>query len=245
MGMLERLRRLLRANLNEMLASVEAPEAVVAQLIRDTDAAILDLRGNTATVIAAHKLTERRLEQARRAVDKWQAHAETAIRDGNDSLACQALRRKHGARDQAAVLAERAGEEQELLERLRHTLREAEEKIQELRAKRDTLLAKHRALDARRRLSDSRRKLKPPDAIDRTAAVVAAAALDDEIAELDAWAALTQRGPSAPDLQTLQDLQEQDTVEAELQRLRQRLQSGPGPASGHDADNTRSEETRS
>lgn len=233
MRILNRIRRLLRANLNELLRDVESPENVVTQMIRDADAAILDIRASTAAAMTTHKLTARCVEETRREEKKWYSHAEDAVRVDNQALAREALTRRRAAQARATALEQRAVSEQDLIRRLKTTLRLAEEKIQELRAKRDTLVAKRRALETERRLmrhtgyaaADDPRGGRGDggDASGFAPLAQMDSDLETEMAALEAREDLAPERLAATPIRQLQDLHEQESIEAELQRLKHRL----------------------
>src|SRR5919206_382370 len=94
-GIFERVARLVRANVNDLLDRAEDPEKVARQMIADMSGQVVDVKRQVATAIAEEKRTRTRYERAQREVDEWQRRAELAIDKGDDALAREALARRN------------------------------------------------------------------------------------------------------------------------------------------------------
>ena len=62
MAIFKRVRDIVSASINDLLARVEDPESVVNQMIREMEESILALRRETASAIASHKMLVKKLE---------------------------------------------------------------------------------------------------------------------------------------------------------------------------------------
>ena len=155
MSIFKRVRRLINANLNELMDRVESPEATVNQVVREMEQAILEMRQTTASAIAQHRLTIRRRERAERLARKWRENARGALADGDEELARNALRSKLDAESEAASIREHEVEQARLVAKLKEQMRVLEEKVQEARRKRDTLIAKRRVAEAQKSMLQS------------------------------------------------------------------------------------------
>jgi phage shock protein A len=155
MGLLKRIRGIVNANLNELLDKVESPEAMVNQMIREMEQAILEVRRETAAAIARRKMTEKRAHAAEAEAAKWHGNAVAAVAAGDDDLARQALGREHDAHRRVEALHGELAGQTELVERLKAELQAVQDKVQEVRRKRDTLVSKRQAAEARERLLNS------------------------------------------------------------------------------------------
>ena len=218
MGLLERIQHVLRANLAELLARADNPEATLERLIAQME----DNLGEAHTEVVAAEREHRRLDSLRLEYEAQAAKAEKkallALKRGDERLARGALRRKHEALDLAQRYARQAQAQQSGVNSLRSLLQALEQKIAEARQRRDILLARRRLAMAQQSLADlvhgghsehGRTVERIEDRIltDETAAEV--------IAELqgDAWEARLKQTEADPEA----------IIEEELARLKQKL----------------------
>jgi phage shock protein A len=71
MGILDRMSRLVRANVNDLLDRAEDPDKMIDQIIRDMQTNITDARRQVAAMIAQEKELEADLKQAKSLSDEW------------------------------------------------------------------------------------------------------------------------------------------------------------------------------
>ena len=94
MGLFDRLKRVVGANLNDLVSKAEDPEKMLEQALLEMQEDMVKLRQGTAQAIASQKRTEKQYQDAVNEVNKWQRNAQLAIQKGDESLARQALERK-------------------------------------------------------------------------------------------------------------------------------------------------------
>ena len=155
MSIFKRIRKIISANINELLDEVEDPETMIRQMIREMERGISEMRKHTASVLGSQKMAEKKLKKALEEERHWLETAETAVRAGKDDLAMQALQKKKTAEERINTLHRQIEDEAALVERLKKELARLEDKIQEVRIKRDTLVAKKRAVATRQKLMES------------------------------------------------------------------------------------------
>jgi phage shock protein A len=155
MAILKRIRKIINANINDMLDKVEDPEKMINQIIREMDQAILDMRRKAASSIATKKMLEKKLKKTKTDYEQWEKNAKTAIENGDDDLAIKALEKRNSFEGKTKSLEEEVAEAEELASSLKENVIEAEEKAQEFRRKRETLITKKRAAETRKKLMDS------------------------------------------------------------------------------------------
>ena len=234
MAVFKRIRELVSASLSEVLARAEDPEKMVNQMIREMEISIAELRKEAASAIALRKLTERRVERARREQETWLKNAETALEQGREDLARKALEKKQvceeGLQDLESVLAEQAG----MVAGFRADLRLIEEKAQEARARRETLVMKKRAALSRQRLAErleeaGRTAGEALSAADRVTGGMGAlerveAGAEERAAEAAARSEVRKELEEA-DLQgTFRRMRRDGEVEQELKKLKRKLE---------------------
>ncbi len=103
MAILDRMSRLVRANINEMLDRAEDPEKMIDQIIRDMQTNMTDAKRQVASMIAQEKELEADLKESRDLSSEWGIKAKRAVDAGKDDLAREALRRKRDSDENLAV----------------------------------------------------------------------------------------------------------------------------------------------
>jgi len=91
MGLLDRLSRLLRANLNAFVSDAEDPIKILDQSVADMQEDLVKLRQAVAMAIASQKRLENQSGQAKEQIKNWLSRAELALKKGEDDLAREAL----------------------------------------------------------------------------------------------------------------------------------------------------------
>ncbi|HYJ12564.1 MAG TPA: PspA/IM30 family protein [Thermomicrobiales bacterium] len=144
MGILDRMSRLVRANVNDLLDRAEDPDKMIDQIIRDMQASITDARRQVAAMIAQEKELEADLKQARSLSDEWGEKAKRAVAAGKDDLAREALRRKRDSDEHMGVYQQQYSTQEQTVEKLKSQLSQLESKYQSTLSQRDALIARQR-----------------------------------------------------------------------------------------------------
>ncbi|MEB3157804.1 MAG: PspA/IM30 family protein, partial [Cyanobacteriota bacterium] len=76
MGFFDRLSRLLRANLNDLVSKAEDPAKILDQSVADMQADLVKLRQAVATAIASQRRLQNQAEQADAQAKAWYQKAE-------------------------------------------------------------------------------------------------------------------------------------------------------------------------
>ena len=155
MGILDRMSRLIRANINDLIDRAEDPEKMLNELLREMETNIRDARMQVANMIAQEKELEAELQEAQRDSREWERRAEMAVSSGKDDLAREALRRRRDAESIATVYATQLTSQQEMVTKLKQQLKMLEAKHDEAESKRDVLIARHRATQAQRQMTET------------------------------------------------------------------------------------------
>lgn len=94
MGFFDRLSRLLRANLNDLVSKAEDPVKILDQAVADMQDDLVKLRQAVAMAIASQKRLKNQAEQAESQARTWYERAELALKKNEDDLAREALTRR-------------------------------------------------------------------------------------------------------------------------------------------------------
>lgn len=148
MNLLDRLSRLIRANLNDLLRRAEDPEKVMEQALLDMKEALREAREQVAAAMAEGKRLEREVESHLREAALWEEKAKEALKVGREDLAKEALKRRKRALDLAEGFQQQAEEQKALIDRLLTQLKALEAKIDEAEARKKLLLARKKGVEA-------------------------------------------------------------------------------------------------
>jgi phage shock protein A len=155
MGLFERLNRVVRANLNDMVSKAEDPEKILEQAIIDMQEDLVQLRTAVAEAIAAQKKTEAQYNQNMTAANDWQRRAQLALQKGDEDLAREALQRKKGFAEAAATLKQQLDQQSGQVDTLKRNLIAIEGKISEAKTKKNMLKARAQAAKVQAQLSNT------------------------------------------------------------------------------------------
>ncbi len=161
MGIMDRISRLVRANVNEIIDKAEDPEKMLDQILRDMQTNIQTARGQVAAMIAQEKELEADMKETRTLALQWAAKAQRSVDAGRDDLAREALRRKHDNDENARVYAQQYQAQTQMVEKLKGQLRQLESKYQTTMSQRDSLIARQRRAKAQVQVTQSLTTLSP------------------------------------------------------------------------------------
>jgi phage shock protein A len=163
MGVFDRLSRLIRANVNDLIDNAEDPEKMINQILRDMESAVPQARQQVQEMIAQEKLVEADRNQAQKLALEWGRKAERAVAAGKDDLAREALRRKRDNEQNAQIYSDQLASQEQVVAKLKDQLRQLEAKYQATLSRRDILLARHRAAKATEQVAQSLSTFSPMD----------------------------------------------------------------------------------
>ena len=155
MGFFERLKGVLRSNLNDMIHKAEDPEKMLGQLITDMNHQLVENKKNVAAAIADEKKLERQMNNAYSQAKEWEEKAKTAVKAGKDDLAKEALMRKKEHESTAEQYREQWQAQHESVEKLKQSLRQLQQKLEEAQRKKNLLIARSKRADAQRKIQQT------------------------------------------------------------------------------------------
>ncbi len=152
MGLFDRIKRLVSANLNDLVNKAEDPEKILEQAVLEMQEDLVQLRQGVAQAIAAQKRTENQYNSAQNEVNKWQRNAQLALQKGDENLARQALERKKSFSETSTALKASLDQQVTQVEGLKRNLIQLESKISEAKTKKEMLKARITAAKAQEQL---------------------------------------------------------------------------------------------
>jgi phage shock protein A len=223
MGLFDRLSRVVRANLNDMVSKAEDPEKVLEQAVIDMQEDLVQLRQAVARSIAEQKRTEQKYNQDITEASKWEQRAKLALSKGDENLAREALTRKKSHTDTATVLKQQLDGQVAQVDNLRKNLVALEGKISEAKTKKNMLQARASAAKANEQLQ------KTLGNIDVNSATGAFERMETKVLEMEA------RGQAAGELggfgleQQFAQLEAGSDVDDELAMMKAQMLEGSKP----------------
>ena len=136
MGILDRVGRVVRANINDLLDSAEDPEKLFDQHIVDMEDSLREARGKVVEVAAQEQAARKRLADRRLDAERWRARAEEAVRAGDDELARKAQGVRRGVLGDIAELERQVAVQAEYTETLTASLAALDGKMAETKEER-------------------------------------------------------------------------------------------------------------
>ncbi len=155
MGLFDRISRLFRANINDLVSKAEDPEKILEQSIIDMQEDLVQLRQAVASAIASQKRSQQQYNTAQSEANKWQQRAQLALEKGDEALAREALVRKKAQADSAATIKASLDTQTAQVDSLKKNLMALEAKISEAKTKKDMLKARMQAAKAQENLQNT------------------------------------------------------------------------------------------
>ncbi len=227
MNLLERISRLVTANINHLLDKAEDPEVMIKQLIRDMEQNIIEMRRETVRAVAREKQLQKQIEAAGEMLLELEGNATLALSKGDEAMARKAVGKKLSTAKAKELMEKELEAATRSAEELKTELSRLEDRVQEARRKKEELIARNRAATAH---------LRSQEAIQRSSATFDSMAsaftefppfdpmalMQESVIRAEAEAA-AMREVLHQDIQKELDLQqmaEEHAIDEELERLR-------------------------
>jgi len=182
LGVLERLRNMVRANVSDIISRAEDTEKQLEALIRRMEANLQEARAEIAAAARDERRLNEDLTDCQQQGDEWAGKARLAVEQGQDDLAREALRRKLACERRAEHVAEELGLQRSGVQTLRDHLAALEAKVEETRRYRDLIVA-HRRLAIAQNGVARRAGIRASEHLDR---------IEDRVIEIEATAVAAQ-----------------------------------------------------
>lgn len=154
MGLLDRIGRLIRANLSSLVGQAEDPEKILEQTVLDMQDDLVQLRQAVAQAIATQKRTERQASQAETTAREWYQRAQLALQKGEEGLAREALTRRSTYEQTANTLKSQLEQQNGIVTQMKQNMVALEGKLAEAKTKKDMYIARARSAKASEKLNE-------------------------------------------------------------------------------------------
>ncbi|MGB3492166.1 MAG: PspA/IM30 family protein [Elainellaceae cyanobacterium] len=154
MGLFDRISRVIRATINDLVGRSEDPEKILNQTVTDMEDDLIRLRQSVAQAIATQKRTQRQASQSESVAEEWYRRAELAMQKGDESLAREALARRKSYMETANALNGQLQQQDGVVTQMKDNMRKLESKLSEAKTKKDMYIARARSAKASQQLNE-------------------------------------------------------------------------------------------
>jgi len=155
MGIFDKLSRLIKSNINDLIFRAENPEKMLNQVILDMRDQLAKAKREVAAAIADERKLKSQLDEEAKQTRDWEQRAMLAVREGRDDLAKQALVRHQEHAERTTTVDQTWRAQAQETEKLKSSLRQLNDKIDEAKRKRNLLIAKQKRAQAQRRIHET------------------------------------------------------------------------------------------
>ncbi len=218
MGLLQRIKDLVLANLNDMVSRAENPEVMLNHYIEEGRDGLKNLNLELNRAVADKLQLEEKIKETEKALTSWSRQAEVAVGQNREELARAALERKYDAEKHLESYRTQLSEQTQTVAEMRQNYDALEKRLQEAKGKRDELAMRQHRAEAQRRANEVMGTLSTTDAFDNIGR------MEDKVERMEAEAkaaAVVNQDSVEEQLKSLEDQAKQSAVEAELARLKQ------------------------
>ena len=149
MGIFSRFTDIINSNINSILDKAEDPEKMVRLIIQEMEETLVEVRTQSAKLIADKKELQRRIERLRNEAGDWESKAEIALNKGREDLARAALKEKTGATEAAMTLETDMEVIEHNLEKLSGDISQLQQKLVDAKTRQKALIVRGRTAQSR------------------------------------------------------------------------------------------------
>ena len=154
MGILSRFATIIKSNINEMLDKAEDPEKMVDQMLRDLREDFAEVKKETAGVMADAKSANRKVEECKADISKYETAAMNALKSGNEADAKTLIAKKQQFEAQLVTLQKNADLANANADKMRQMHDKLAADIESLETRKSTIKATESMARAQERMND-------------------------------------------------------------------------------------------
>ena len=223
MGILDRVKLNLRANLNSMLDDVENPEKMMDQLLLGMRDSIVEFKRSIVNAVAGVKSLEREIAENAEKIKLWEERSIWALKKGDEELAKKALEQKLKSLDNEKRAKTELEQQKKTVEELKASLPTLIEKLDELYKKKRELI--RRSMEIKKTPISRSRDLVSEIGIDSTVFSTYDSMVEKVRSLEDQASALAELEKDSVDVE-FKKLERKAQIEAELKATKEKAGKG-------------------
>ncbi|MFT5014831.1 MAG: phage shock protein A [Patiriisocius sp.] len=216
MSIFSRFTDIINANINSILDKAEDPEKMVRLIIQEMEETLVEVRTQSAKLIADKKEIARKVEKTSKESDDWETKASVALSKGREDLARAALREKTNAQEESDALAMDLEQIESNLQKLSADIGQLQTKLTDAKTRQKALILRGKTAQSRMGVKRQLHEVDIDGAMSRFDTYERK--LDDMEGEIESYD-LGQQSLS----NEIADLESDEKVDAELAALKARL----------------------
>ena len=218
MGIFSRFADIINSNVGALLDKAEDPEKMIRLILQEMEDTLVEVRTNSAKSIADKKELSRRVNSMELHIEEWQAKATLALTKNREDLARAALIEKQKLQELVKKLYAEQTLVEATIDKLTGEVSKLEIKINETRAKQQALIIRRETAGNRRDVQKHLHTSRTNEAFSKFEQY------ERKIDQLEAEADTFEMSGKAKSLdQEFAELQANDEIEKELQKLKQQM----------------------
>lgn len=217
MSIFSRFTDIINSNLSAILDKAEDPEKMVRLIIQEMEETLVEVRTQSARVIADKKEIGRRMERLKDEAQQWERKAEVALSKEREDLARLALREKNQAEEAVDLMQKDLVTLEANLEKLGGDIGQLQQKLVDAKNRQKALIVRSKTATTRLGVKRQLHDVSIDEAMSRFDRYERK--MDDLEGEVEAYD-LGQRNLA----DEIADLEADDKVDEELARLKSRLE---------------------
>lgn len=222
MGLIKRLHRLTVSRIETFLSTVEDPEVLFPQLLREMEDQVRAATGAEAKAMASVKAAERDIEQVKSKLEHLGKGAELAMDKGDEATARDAVSAQISLESDLKRKEDALARSQTAFENARNARKQIQSQLDEMRAKKEEILTRARVARNQKKIEKTvHGPVSSAKSILDTIAQLESKVEETE-AELEVQSEMTKEdgGPSLD--KRLTDLEQESEVESRLAALKKK-----------------------
>ncbi len=225
MGIFSRFTDIINSNINAILDKAEDPEKMVRLIIQEMEETLVEVRTQSAKLIADRKELNRRVERLQQEAQDWESKAEIALSKEREDLARAALKEKQGAEEAMVQIEADLEVIDHNLEKLSGDIAQLQQKLSDAKARQKALIVRGKTAQSRMGVKRQIHDVNIEEAMSRFDRYERR--IDDLEGEIEAYD-LGQRSLA----DEIGELETDEKVDEELERLKARLDGVAGKDAG-------------
>ena len=159
MSVFRRIFKVGEAQLNKVVDSMEKPELMLEQAIKDKEKQIGEVKRSVMSVIATERQSKAMLEKDKAEQSNWEQRAEAALKAGKEDLAVKALNRAAEHESKAKSFEATWADQRANVDQLKQEIVKLEDELAEFKRNKDFIIAQSKTAQVKKQIYEAKAKI--------------------------------------------------------------------------------------